>query len=103
MSLQNVLMKVFDSGAVLVKLSDFGLVKLSDFGLVKDQTSLFTRTQTDMRGTIRDPQLHNFNDYDVPCEIYSVGWVLSYIFTGREAFPTGPDSASRIVQRCTAP
>lgn len=56
-SLQNVLMKVFGSGAVLVK--------LSDFGLVKDQASLFTRTQTEMRGTIRDPQLHNFKDYGV--------------------------------------
>jgi len=26
-----------------------------DFGLVKDKTSQFTRTQTEMRGTIRDP------------------------------------------------
>lgn len=94
-SLQNVLMKVFGSGAVLVK--------LSDFGLVKDQASLFTRTQTEMRGTIRDPQLHNFKDYSVLNEIYSVGWVLSYIFTGRDALSTGTDAASRIVQKCTAP
>lgn len=94
-SLQNVLMKVFGSGAVLVK--------LSDFGLVKDQASLFTRTQTEMRGTIRDPQLHNFKDYSVLNEIYAVGWVLSYIFTGRDALSTGTDAASRIVQKCTAP
>ncbi|MDJ0358408.1 hypothetical protein [Paenarthrobacter sp. PH39-S1] len=88
-------MKVFGSGAVLVK--------LSDFGLVKDQASLFTRTQTEMRGTIRDPQLHNFKDYGVLNEMYSVGWVLSYIFTGRDALSTGTDKASRIVQKCTAP
>lgn len=94
-SLQNVLMKVFGSGAVLVK--------LSDFGLVKDQASLFTRTQTEMRGTIRDPQLHEFKDYNVLNEMYSVGWVLSYIFTGRDALSTGTDPASRIVQKCTAP
>jgi tRNA A-37 threonylcarbamoyl transferase component Bud32 len=37
-SLQNVLLKVFDGGAVLVK--------LSDFGLVKDQASAYTRTHT---------------------------------------------------------
>ncbi|UPO76392.1 protein kinase family protein [Arthrobacter sp. Helios] len=94
-SLQNVLLKVFGSGAVLVK--------LSDFGLVKDQASRFTRTQTEMRGTIRDPQLHNFKDYDVPNEMYSIGWVLSYIFTGRDALTSGADAASRIVQKCTAP
>lgn len=94
-SLQNVLMKVFGSGAVLVK--------LSDFGLVKDQASLFTRTQTEMRGTIRDPQLHNFKDYGVLNEMYSVGWVLSYIFTGRDALSSGTDKASRIIQKCTAP
>lgn len=94
-SLQNVLMKVFGSGAVLVK--------LSDFGLVKNQASLFTRTQTEMRGTIRDPQLHSFKDYGALNEIYSVGWVLSYIFTGREALSTGRDEVSLIVQKCTAP
>ena len=94
-SLQNVLMKVFGSGAVLVK--------LSDFGLVKDQTSRFTRTHTEMRGTIRDPQLHNFKDYGVLNEMYSIGWVLSYIFTGRDALSGGADAASRIVQKCTAP
>lgn len=93
-SLQNVLMKVFGSGAVLVK--------LSDFGLVKDQASLFTRTQTEMRGTIRDPQLHNFKDYGVLNEMYSIGWVLSYIFTGRDALSSDTDAASRIVQKCTA-
>lgn len=54
-SLQNVLLKVFGSGAVLVK--------LSDFGLVKDRASDFTRTRTEMRGTIRDPVLSNFKDY----------------------------------------
>ena len=68
-SLQNVLVKVFDRGAVLVK--------LSDFGLVKDTSSEFTRTKTEMRGTIRDPILHNFKDYNVLNEVYSIGWVLS--------------------------
>lgn len=93
-SLQNVLLKVYASGAVLVK--------LSDFGLVKDLSSTFTRTQTEMRGTIRDPALHSFKDYGIVNEIYSVGWVLSYIFTGREALSTGSDQVSMIVEKCTA-
>jgi serine/threonine protein kinase len=41
-SLQNILLKVFDAGAVLVK--------LSDFGLVKDQTKDFTRPRPRRRG-----------------------------------------------------
>jgi tRNA A-37 threonylcarbamoyl transferase component Bud32 len=93
-SLQNVLLKVYGSGAVLVK--------LSDFGLVKDQSSSFTRTQTEMRGTIRDPLLHDFKSYGVPNEIYSVGWVLSYIFTGRESLKPTDDEVSRIVHKCAA-
>lgn len=93
-SLQNVLLKVYASGAVLVK--------LSDFGLVKDATSSFTRTQTEMRGTIRDPLIHDFKSYGVLNEMYSIGWVLSYIFTGRESLASSGDEVSRIVQKCTA-
>src|SRR5262249_28118031 len=71
LSLQNVLLKVYASKAVLVK--------LSDFGLAKDHASDFTRTTTEMRGTIRDPMLANFKEYDVLNEVYSIGWVLFYI------------------------
>lgn len=93
-SLQNALIKAFDAGAVLVK--------LSDFGLVKDLESAFTRTRTEMRGTIRDPYLHNFKDYGRVNEIYAVGWVLSYIFTGRESLKTGKDDVSHIIHKCTS-
>jgi eukaryotic-like serine/threonine-protein kinase len=93
-SLQNVLLKVYGSGAVLVK--------LSDFGLVKDQSSDFTRTQTEMRGTIRDPVLQDFREYGVLNEIYSIGWVLSYIFTGRESLKSDGDEVGRIVHKCAA-
>lgn len=94
-SFQNVLLKVFRDGAVLVK--------LSDFGLVKDQSSTFTRTQTEMRGTIRDPQLQDFKSYAVVNEIYCLGWVLAYIFTGKESLPSGEDDVSGIIRRCTEP
>lgn len=94
LSLQNVLLKVYKSKAVLVK--------LSDFGLVKDHSSEFTRTKTEMRGTIRDPTLDSFKEYGVLNEVYSIGWVLSYIFTGKESIPRGDSETSRIVQKCTA-
>lgn len=91
-SLQNVLLKVFGSGAVLVK--------LSDFGLVKDKASEFTRTQTEMKGTIRDPMLGNFKNYAVVNEMYSIGHVLAYIFTGRESLPPARDDVGRIIHKC---
>ena len=93
LSLQNILLKVYASKAVLVK--------LSDFGLAKDHTSDFTRTKTEMRGTIRDPMLASFKEYDVINEVYSIGWVLSYIFTGKESLPRADDGLSRIIQKCT--
>ncbi|MBZ6307334.1 protein kinase family protein [Streptomyces olivaceus] len=93
-SLQNVLVKTFDGGAVLVK--------LSDFGLAKDSKSEYTRTRTEMRGTIRDPLLVSFKEYDVCNEIYAIGWVLSYIFTGREALMSQTNTPSQIVRKCTA-
>lgn len=92
-SLQNVLLKVYGSGAVQVK--------LSDFGLVKEESSKFTRTQTEMRGTIRDPMLNSFKDYAVVNEIYCLGWVLSYVFTGRDGLKSGNDEVGRIIQKCT--
>lgn len=90
---KNVLVKTYDSGAVIVKLSDFGLVKESE--------SEFTLTQTELRGTIRDPQLESFKDYSVANEIYSVGWVLHFIYTGKRSLPSGDDPVARIVRRCT--
>lgn len=92
-SLQNVLMKVYSSGAVLVK--------LSDFGLVKDATSDFTLTKTELRGTIRDPQLESFKDYNVSNEIYAIGWVLAFIFTGKDSLGNGTSDVARIVKKCT--
>jgi len=92
-SLQNVLVKVYSGGAVLVK--------LSDFGLVKDATSDFTLTQTELRGTIRDPQLESLKHYNVTNEIYAIGWVLSFIFTGRQSLRHGTDDAARVVMKCT--
>lgn len=91
-SLQNILLKVFDAGAVLVK--------LSDFGLAKTHSSEFTRTLTEMKGTIRDPMLGNFKDYAVVNEIHSIGHVLAYIFKGRENLPPATDEVGRIIHKC---
>lgn len=93
-SLQNILLKTYDSGAVLVKLSDFGLIKEAGSG--------FTMTQTQLRGTIRDPQLESLKDYTVANEIYSIGWVIQYILTGRESLLYEEGPVAEIVRTCTS-
>lgn len=92
-SLQNVLVKSYPSGAVIVK--------LSDFGLSKEEQSDFTMTQTELRGTIRDPQLESLKSYSVVNEIYSIGWVLNFIFTGKESLSHGDGPVADIVKKCT--
>lgn len=93
LSLQNVMLKVFADGAVTVK--------LTDLGLVKDVASTYTRTASEMRGSIRDPSLDDFKNFGVVNEIYAVGHILAYIFTGREALPSDTDTVGRIVAKCT--
>lgn len=93
-SLQNVLVKTYDDGTVLVKLSDFGLSKAN--------ASEFTRTQSELRGTILDPLIESFKNYSVRNEIYSVGHVLSYIFSGKESLQLRDPQVGEIIQRCVA-
>lgn len=91
-SLQNILLRVYGSGEVQVK--------VSDFGLAKDQSQAFTLTNTEMRGTIRDPMLTSFKDYGVANELYSIAWVLSYVVTGRESLMPVGTPLGDIIQRC---
>jgi len=46
--------------------------------------------------------LDNFKNDDVANEMYSIGWVLSYIFTGKQSLSSVGDEVSRIVQKCAA-
>ncbi|MDP8017119.1 protein kinase domain-containing protein [Prescottella equi] len=92
LSYRNVLVKVYDGDEVLVK--------IADLGLVKDLESDFTRTETDMKGTLRDPYLENFRDFGLRNEMWAIGMVLQYIFTGRERLER-LDTGARIVEKCT--
>ncbi|MBE4717276.1 protein kinase family protein [Pseudarthrobacter sp. AB1] len=93
LSFTNVLVKTYDAGVVQVK--------LSDFGLHKTQSSLLTRTGTEMKGTILDPTLDDFKNYSLANEIYAVGHVVSFIFTGRTGPHVRGENLGAIVRRCT--
>ena len=91
-SLQNVLVKAYDGGAVVVKVSDFGLLKEHD--------STLTRTESELRGTILDPTIESFKAYNVLNEIYAIGCVLSFIFSGREQLGACTGEVQRIIDQC---
>lgn len=91
-SLRNILVKVHDEGAATVK--------LSDFGLAKDVDSQMTQTDSEMRGSIIDPALPSFKAYAVINEIYPIGHILSFIFSGRKNLDATTGAVRAIVNRC---
>lgn len=91
-SYRNVLVKRYDGVAAVVK--------LSDFGLIKERGSDYTRTNSELRGTILDPTIRSFKDYEVVNEIYSVGFVLSFIFSGRKDIAACRGAIREIIDKC---
>lgn len=93
-SVNNVLLKKYDAGVIGIKLSDFGLVK--KFG------SDFTQTDTELKGTVIDPALDLMKNYSLENEIYAIGMMLNYIFTGKKNYKYQSDcTLSEVVTRCT--
>ncbi len=91
-SYQNALVKRFDRHIVTVKLSDFGMHKHPD--------SELTRTESELRGTILDPTLRSFKHYAIPNEVYAIGFVLSFIFSGRDHIDSCTGDVLAIIRRC---
>jgi serine/threonine protein kinase len=92
-SRKNVLIVEHDLGAVTVKLSDFGLHKTPE--------SDFTKVDSSMKGTVLDPTLESFAGFKPTNDIYAVGHVLSYIFTGRSGLDAATGAVRQVVHRCT--
>lgn len=93
LSLKNVLLRVFSDGAVTVK--------LSDFGLAKPPGSDFTKKDSEIKGTIVDPALDRFKDFEPVNDIYAVGFVLSYIFKGVSYLIPEFTPLGEIIQKCS--
>lgn len=92
-SYNNVLIKEFE-GAVMIK--------LSDFWLMKEPGSDFTKVDTEIKWTIIDPSLISFKDYALHNEIYSIGFIVHFIFTGKKSFQSSKTSLSKIIEKCTS-
>lgn len=91
-SFNNILLKVYDNELIIVK--------ISDFGLVKDKSLELTSTYSDIKGTVVDDTLKSFKDYNIKNEIYVIGVILYYIFTGKKSLIFNNSQISKISQKC---
>lgn len=100
--LKKILHRDISLGNILIKTYDYGsaLVKLSDFGLMKEDGSDFTKTETKIKGTIIDPCLDSFKNYNKKHEIYAIGFVLWFIFTGKTSLHHQDSGLYKIIEKC---
>lgn len=89
---------------ILVKLDEKQnpFIKISDFGLVKDTSKQLTTSDSDMKGTLRDPFLENFKDYGFKSELYAIAYIVTFILYGRHS-PRNTDSIYPIIEKCVSP
>lgn len=95
LSYKNVLIHAYRDGGAFT-------VKVSDFGLAKETNSDLTSTGSVMKGSITDPALGSFKNFAPVNDIYAIGFILSYIFTGREQLFIDDSQLSSLIQKCSA-
>ncbi|WP_137655452.1 protein kinase family protein [Bifidobacterium moukalabense] len=95
LSYRNVLIHTYRDGGAF-------MVKVSDFGLAKEKDSNLTSTGSVMKGSIKDPALGSFKDFGPANDIYAIGFILNYIFTGKENLIADGSCRSSIIQKCSA-
>lgn len=74
----NLLVKKYEDGSIVVKISDFGLVKMPD--------SALTSVESNLKGAFNDPSLRRegFANYNVYHESYALTLIVYFIMTGRK-------------------
>ena len=94
LSYKNILVHTYKNG-------DAFCIRLSDFGLAKERNSDLTSTGSSMKGSIIDPALESFKEFKEVNDIYAIGFILSYIFIGRERLLVNQSPLSSIIQKCS--
>lgn len=64
---------------------DVNVIKLGDFGLVKNPENTLTSLQTEIKGSLNDPDLVNvgFANYEIRHETFALTRVCYFVLTGR--------------------
>lgn len=96
-SLTNVFVKHYD---------DVDVIKIGDFGLVKLPDSNLTSLQSELKGSLNDPDLINvgFSNYEMCHEVFALTRLCTFILTGMATVQTLNDGAiKRFWSKGTSP
>lgn len=96
-SLTNVFIKHYE---------DVDVIKIGDFGLVKMPDSNLTSLQSELKGSLNDPDLINvgFSNYEMCHEIFALTRLCTFILTGMATVQTLNDGAiKRFWSKGTSP
>jgi len=85
---------IYESGSHEITL------KVMDFGIAKNARENKTRRGTEIRGTLIDPALKEFNKYNEQNDIYGIGSIINYIESGDEAITYDGSKIANIVAKC---
>ena len=85
-SLTNVFIKHYE---------DTDIIKIGDFGLVKLPESTLTSFQSELKGSLNDPDLINvgFSNYEMCHEIFALTRLCTFVLTGKATVQTLRDGA----------
>lgn len=95
-SFKNIMIDVdsIDKNLLTLKITDFGISKNDNL-----QRKYKTRTGTQVKGTLIDPLIEDFKDFNIQNEIYAIGFVINYIYFGTDAIKVDGSIISQIIQK----
>lgn len=76
------------SNILIKKYDDAEIIKISDFGLVKTKESTLTSLNTELKGSLNDPDLEitGFANYEIKHEIYALTKLITIILSGKTRY-----------------
>jgi len=75
-------------------------LKVTDFGIAKNKKVRKTNSGTEIKGTLVDPTLEEFNKYNEQNDIYGLGIIINFIYFQKEATVTDDSKISEITSKC---
>ena len=76
------------------------ILKVTDFGIAKDKKIRKTNSGTDIKGTLVDPTLSEFKNYNEQNDIYALGIMINFIYFQTESITTDDSKISDITSKC---
>ena len=91
---------------ILIDVKEFNnseeyICKIADFGLAKDPRKPLTSTYSLKKGTIIDPCLRKWEDFKEINDIYSLAFILNYIYTANEYLCDSDNNFNVLIDKCT--